>query len=60
LEFFLALRKLDKENIMLLYPNEGHYLGNPKNQLDLTHKLEDWFNFYLKDGPAAPWMTKVH
>jgi dipeptidyl aminopeptidase/acylaminoacyl peptidase len=60
LEFFLALRKLDKENIMLLYPNEGHYMGNPKNQLDLTHKLEDWFNFYLKDAPAAPWMKKVH
>lgn len=60
LEFFLALRKLDKDNIMLLYENEGHYLNSRKNQLDLTHKMEDWFNFYLKDAPPAQWMTMVH
>lgn len=60
LEFFLALRKLEKEHIMLLYEGEGHDVTKPINQKDLTHKMLDWFNFYLKDAPSKAWMTKMN
>lgn len=54
--FYAALRRLKKEHIMLVYPNDGHILYNPKNQQDLTYKVKDWFNYYLKNEPNPKWM----
>ncbi|MEN2416167.1 alpha/beta hydrolase family protein [Flavobacterium mesophilum] len=55
-EFYLALRRLQKEHIMLLYPNDNHVLGKPDNQKDLTEKTLEWFNFFLKGYPKSHWM----
>jgi len=60
LEFFIAMRKLKKEHIMVLYENEGHSLMNPDNQIDMTNKLFDWYNYYLKGFSPAAWMTHTH
>ncbi|TDE29295.1 S9 family peptidase [Flavobacterium ranwuense] len=54
--FYAALRRLKKESVMLVYPNDGHILFNPKNQEDLTLKVQDWFGYYLKGEPKAKWM----
>lgn len=48
---YFALRRLNKKNTMILYPNEGHTLFNPKNQMDLTSKILNWFDHYLKGKP---------
>lgn len=53
---YAALRRLNKEHIMLVYDNDGHIFRNPKNQEDLTYKILDWFNHYLKGEPKAQWM----
>ena len=53
---YAALRRLNKEHIMLVYPNERHIFTNPNNQEDLTHKILDWFNHYLKGSQKASWM----
>jgi len=55
--FYAALRRLQKEHVMLVYPNEGHIFYNPKNQEDLTHKMQEWLGHYLKDEGKAEWMT---
>jgi dipeptidyl aminopeptidase/acylaminoacyl peptidase len=55
--FYSALRRLKKEHIMLLYPNEGHSLSNPENQADLTRRVESWFGHFLKGEPAE-WIAK--
>jgi hypothetical protein len=47
---------LKKEHIMLVYQNDGHILYNTKNQIDLTNKIKDWFNYYLKKEPKPKWM----
>lgn len=60
LELYLALRKLQKEHIMLLYPEEGHDITNPDNQEDLTQKIMEWFDYYLKNLPAPEWMTRLN
>lgn len=54
--FYIALRRLKKEHIMLVYPNDAHVLFNLKNQRDLTLKVEDWFGYYLKNEPKKEWM----
>jgi len=55
-EFYLALRRLNKKHTMLLYPNEGHAILNPTNQKDLFERVQQWFGYYLKDERAANWI----
>jgi len=54
--FYAALRRLNKEHVMLVYEGEGHIFNTPKNQKDLTLKIDDWFDYYLKGSPKASWM----
>ncbi|ESU28744.1 hypothetical protein FLJC2902T_13380 [Flavobacterium limnosediminis JC2902] len=44
----LALRRLGRKNVFLVYPEEPHILLNKKNQIDLTARIHNWFNTYLK------------
>lgn len=55
MEFYLALRRLKKEHIMLLYPKEGHTMQGYENQIDLTHKISEWFGYYLKGEKKPDW-----
>ncbi len=56
-EFYFALRRLNKEHIMLVYPNEAHNLNGTLSQEDLTQKVQQWFDRYLKNGPVKDWMV---
>lgn len=56
-ELHLALRRLQKTNVMLLYEGDSHSLGNKKHQQDLTVRMKEWFDFYLKFGPKPYWLT---
>lgn len=49
----LALRKLQKRNIFLVYPEEGHHLSNSEAKLDLSKRTKNWFDHYLKDMPLT-------
>lgn len=56
MEFFVALRRLKKQHIMLVYPDEGHVLLNKRNQKDLTVKMLQWFDYYLKGTAKPSWL----
>jgi dipeptidyl aminopeptidase/acylaminoacyl peptidase len=47
-EAFVALRRLEKTVTLLGYPNEGHSVHKPENQIDFTNRALDWFDQYLK------------
>lgn len=47
-ELHLALKRLNKTNTLLVYPNEDHILHNLDAQLDLTSRIKKWFDKYLK------------
>lgn len=51
-----ALWRTGKESILLLYPNEGHVILEPKKQYDLSLKTMQWFDYYLKGEPKSEWM----
>lgn len=57
IEFYLALRRLQKKHTMLIYPGEGHALMEEANQKDLTRRTEEWFGYYLKNEPLRSWMV---
>lgn len=58
LEFYLALRRLNKKHIFLLYPNEKHVIQNQPNQKDLFDRVQQWFSYYLKDEFPASWISE--
>ena len=47
-EAFVALRRLGKTATLLGYPDEGHGVYKPENQVDFTNRALDWFDQYLK------------
>ncbi|KAF2342901.1 alpha/beta hydrolase family protein [Flavobacterium tistrianum] len=57
-EYYLALRRLGKANIMLVYSGEGHDLASYENQLDLSERIHQWFDYHLKGVPPANWIKK--
>lgn len=58
LTFYLALRRLGKKHIRLVYPDGGHILFSKKNQSDLTSRIQDWFDYFLKDKAEIEWIAK--
>ena len=58
IEFFMGLRRLNKPVWLLVYNNEGHNLRKMKNKQDLSIRMMQFFDYYLKDAPAPEWMTE--
>jgi dipeptidyl aminopeptidase/acylaminoacyl peptidase len=56
IEFFMALRRLDKPAWMLVYNNEEHNLTRRANEKDLSRRMMQFFNHYLKGQPMPCWM----
>ena len=47
LEFYTALRRLDKPVELIIYPDEGHIYSQPKHRLASMERNLDWFSFWL-------------
>ena len=57
IEYFVALRRLNKPVWMLTYNNEEHNLRKAPNKEDLTIRMMQFFDYYLKDAPAPSWLV---
>ncbi len=58
IEFFTALKRLGKKVWMLQYNGEDHNLVERKNRKDLSVRLSQFFDHYLKGAKAASWMRE--
>jgi dipeptidyl aminopeptidase/acylaminoacyl peptidase len=58
IELFVALRRLDKPAWLLVYNNEEHNLTKWPNRKDLSIRMMQFFDHYLKGAPAPDWMTR--
>jgi dipeptidyl aminopeptidase/acylaminoacyl peptidase len=47
-EFHYGLRSVGVETEMVVYPNEGHGISSPANQVDINRRVLEWFNRYLR------------
>ncbi len=56
IEYFMALRRLGKEAWMLQYNGEDHNLVERRNTKDLSVRLQQFFDHYLKGDPMPAWM----
>jgi dipeptidyl aminopeptidase/acylaminoacyl peptidase len=58
IEYYLALRRLNKEVYMFNYNGEPHGIRRRPNQKDYTRRLQEFFDHFLKGAPAPEWMEK--
>ena len=58
IELFSALRRLNKPVWMVVYNGEGHNLTQRHNAKDLSIRLYQFFDYYLKDAPMPIWMKE--
>ena len=58
IEMFMALRRLQKPVWMLQYNGEAHNIKARKNRKDITKRLQQFFDHYLKDAPMPKWMKE--
>ena len=56
IEMFTGLRRLGKVAWLLQYNDEDHNLVERRNAKDLSIRLEQFFNHYLKGAPMPKWM----
>ena len=56
IEFFMSLRRLGKPAWLLEYNNEQHNLSERRNSKDLSIRLQQFFDYYLKGEPLPVWM----
>lgn len=56
IEYFTALRRLDKKVWLLQYNDEDHNLVERRNRKDLSVRLAQFFDHYLKGAPMPVWM----
>lgn len=58
IEYFMALRRLQKPVWMLQYNGEAHNIRQRKNRKDITVRLQQFFDHYLKGDPMPKWMKE--
>lgn len=58
IEMFMALRRLQKPVWMLQYNGEAHNIRARKNRKDITVRLQQFFDHYLKGDPMPRWMKE--
>jgi dipeptidyl aminopeptidase/acylaminoacyl peptidase len=58
IELFTALRRLDKPAWMLVYNNEEHNLEKWPDRVDLSIRMMQFFDHFLKGAPAPEWMVR--
>jgi dipeptidyl aminopeptidase/acylaminoacyl peptidase len=58
IEFFSAMRRLNKEAYMFVYNGEPHGLRNRDNQKHWTVHMDEFFDHFLLAKPTPDWMTK--
>ncbi|WP_353102806.1 prolyl oligopeptidase family serine peptidase [Myroides odoratus] len=57
-EFFIGMLRYKIPHVALFYKDEGHGILKKENQIDLTKRLMNWFDYFLKsiDTKETQWV----
>jgi dipeptidyl aminopeptidase/acylaminoacyl peptidase len=58
IEFFTALRRLDKKTWLLNYNDEPHWPVKLQNRIDFQTRMLQFFDHYLMNAPQPRWMQR--
>lgn len=57
-ELYLALRRLEKNCILIQYEGEKHHPRKYANKLDWATKMKEFFDYYIMGKPPKKWITE--
>lgn len=59
MEFYVGLRRYEKQVIALFYPKGNHdFLHFPQEEKDRDRRILEWFDYFLKDNKDVPWINE--
>lgn len=58
IEYFSAMRRLNKPAWLVVYNEEAHNLVQRKNRKDWSLRMQQFFDHYLKGAPMPVWMAQ--
>lgn len=59
MEFYIGLKKNNKEVIALFYPGQAHsFTAGSKAEMDLALKILNWWDYFLKGNENFTWIQK--
>jgi dipeptidyl aminopeptidase/acylaminoacyl peptidase len=58
IELFTAMRRLGKPAWLMVYNGEEHNLTKRPNRQDLSIRMSQFFDHYLKGAPMPKWMKE--
>jgi dipeptidyl aminopeptidase/acylaminoacyl peptidase len=58
IEFFGAMRRLNKPTWLLNYNEEPHWPVKLQNRIDFQTRMQQFFDHYLMDAPMPQWMQR--
>lgn len=58
IEMFTAMKRLGKAAWLLNYNGDDHNLMENANRMDLSIRMRQFFDHYLKDEPAPRWLVE--
>lgn len=58
IEFFVALRRLNKPAWLLNYNDNPHWVMGKENRRDFMRRMQQFFDYYLLNSPKPQWMEK--
>lgn len=59
MEFYIGLKRNRKKVVALFYPEEGHTMYSQDACNDLSLRILDWFDYFLKGKKDAEWIKKI-
>ncbi len=58
IEYYMALRRLEKPVWLINYNHAPHNLSRWPDRIDLSIRMHQFFDYYLKDAKIPEWMDK--
>lgn len=58
IEYFIALKRLQKPVWLLNYPGEPHWPMRLANRIDFQKRMYQFFDHYLRQTPMPTWMSE--
>ncbi|MGU3374716.1 alpha/beta hydrolase family protein [Chryseobacterium sp. M5A1_1a] len=56
MEFYIGLKRNKKDAVALFYQDEAHGFLKRSNKMDIALKVNEWFDYHLKEGRKVDWM----
>jgi dipeptidyl aminopeptidase/acylaminoacyl peptidase len=53
LSMFTSLQRMNVPSRLVIFPDEGHWIGKPQNQRLWWGEVQGWMKKYLEGGPKA-------